>query len=38
MVRYFEDDTHLVLKSTLTEDGLSVDEQTFIPRTRFSRR
>lgn len=37
MVRDFEDDTHLVLKSTLTEDGLSVDEQTFIPRTRFSR-
>lgn len=38
MIRDFEDDTHLVLKRTLTEDGLFVDEQSFVPRTQFSKR
>lgn len=38
IVRDFEDDMHLVLKSTIKEDGLAIDEQTHVPKTRYSRR
>ena len=37
IVRDSDDDTHLVLKSILEEDGLAVDEKTYVHKTRYSR-
>ncbi|WP_326717823.1 hypothetical protein [Vagococcus jeotgali] len=38
LIRDEEDDTHLVLKSTLIEEGYSVDEQTHSYRSPYRRR
>ena len=37
VVRDSDEDTHLVLKSTIEEDGYSVDEKTNVQKTRFTR-
>ncbi|MBO0476011.1 hypothetical protein DOK76_02945 [Vagococcus sp. DIV0080] len=37
IIRDTDDDTHLVLKSILKEDGLSVDDQTYSIKTRYNR-
>ena len=37
LIRDLDDETHLVLKSNLKDDGLKVDEKTYIYKTRYNR-
>lgn len=37
IVRDSYDDTHLVLKSILKDDGFAVDERTYVHKTRYTR-
>ncbi|MBO0444152.1 hypothetical protein [Vagococcus fluvialis] len=37
VVRDYDEDTYIVLKSTIEEDGYSVDDKNYVHKTRFTR-